>query len=208
MAREKRLQIPIAFSVQQRERLEAAAVKAGRSLAAEVRQRLERSFSEDDLAAATRDLIDYIQRLEFTLKHFQTANLDWFGHAAAHWAFRNGITAWLQRRRPAGERAFGPGELLPNERRWVSSDDPAIIGEALEAALFSSGKPLSYERLRELREEFVRQIAERHPETAELAERYLQELQAAREQEHDELLEDKKRRELEEQQKKPEQEQS
>lgn len=156
-------QLKVALPDDLRSKLENAAEASGRSLADEVRRRLEESFARD-LAydAATDECIRAVPDLA-ALVSVATGH-KWHQHAAAHWAFRSAIKAWLQRRRPAGDRAFAPGDLP--KARLVSSDDPEAIGLALETLHFhtSSLTPEQLRRVEQMKEKSIRDLEAKHPD--------------------------------------------
>jgi hypothetical protein len=143
MARKR--QLGVALDDRLRTRLEALADKAGRSIADEIRQRLERTLEQDAIEAAdpeTSKLMAAIGRFAVIVR--LDTGREWHKHAASHWVMRNTITGRLQRFRPEGERVFGPGELPST--RLVASDDPEAIGLSLEALDFHQ-PAVSKERL-------------------------------------------------------------
>ncbi|MDI1347117.1 MAG: Arc family DNA-binding protein [Pseudolabrys sp.] len=126
-------QLKVAFPDDLRSRMQVSASANGRSLADEIRRRVEESFDRENsydvqTGALVRAIDDFAALIRVATGHL------WHEHAGAHWAFRNMITARLQRLRPQGERSFGAGEL-PNAR-IVASDDPEAIGHALETLNF------------------------------------------------------------------------
>ena len=139
-------QLKVAVTDELRSKLEASAGADGRSLADEIRRRVVESFErEATYDAPTAEMMKAVDAFA-SLVAVATGHR-WHEHAAAHWAFRNAITARLQRLRPDGERAFSEGEL-PNAR-IVSSNDPEAIGVALETWDFHQ-PPMTPERRRKL----------------------------------------------------------
>jgi hypothetical protein len=150
-------QLKVALSDDLRARLDAATARSGRSLADEIRRRVELSLEIDAEGGPTAALAQAVLDLA-ALVYIDTGQ-NWYSHAAAHWAFRTALTAWLQRRRPAGERKFAPGDLPST--RLVASDDPEAIGLALEAINFQQPAmtPEQQRKLDEMREKDLQEMA-------------------------------------------------
>jgi hypothetical protein len=159
----KQKQLGVSVNETQRVALEAAAANAGHSVAEEIRRRIERTFAEDERDAQTQELIASIASFVATLRH--SIGHDWHRHPAAHRVFEKATMSRLGRLKPAGEPVFAPGELP--DQRLVWSDDPDMIGSALEAMDYHSRH----------RAELRQKIADQQPMVdklnAELAE-YLQ----------------------------------
>jgi hypothetical protein len=137
MAKRVKQQLKIALPAKLRAEIEAVAAQSGFSLAEEIRSRVERTFKQDSVDRPTRDLLAFVEKLSDFVR--LDTGKEWHAHAAAQWALRFGITAYLQRNRPAGDRMFKPGELPST--RLVGSDDPEGIGIGLESAIFHLPPP-------------------------------------------------------------------
>jgi hypothetical protein len=155
-------QLKIALSAELRAKLEVAAGKSGFSLAEEIRSRVERTFKQDSVDEPTRNLLAFVESLPDFIRI--DTRKEWHTHAAAHWVMRCGITAYLQRVRPDGERVFRPGELPPT--RLVASDDPEAIGIGLES-IIAHVPPADAERVQALQAKTLEEMAELHPNHAE-----------------------------------------
>jgi plasmid stability protein len=138
-----------------REELERAAAASGRSLADEVRVRLEASFESEGSDPETRALAAAVDNLA-SLVAIQTGH-KWHKHAAANRVMRYAITARLARLKPEGEAVFQPDELPKNRLAAPGSDDPDTMGLALEAINFHT-PPMSLEQSHELLEKTKREF--------------------------------------------------
>ena len=127
-------QIGVALADAVRARVEAAANKAGHSIAEEIRQRLERTFVDDDVDPETQRMMNAIRFLAVLIK-IQTGQ-NWYSNPAATSVMRHAIDALLVRLKGGdGEAEFLPDELPPKETRWLPlPDDPRGMGVALAAA--------------------------------------------------------------------------
>lgn len=128
----KQRQLPVALPAEYRALLVKAAGEAGRSIAEEIRQRLERTFKEDDISGPWRDFLYTFDALALMVRH-QTG-YEWDKHPKAFQALQVAFTARLNRFRPI-EPATEEPRFQPNP--WVQSDEPAAIGTALEAIDFA-----------------------------------------------------------------------
>jgi hypothetical protein len=111
-----------------RAQLSSASAAGGRSVAEEIRQRLERSFAEDNLDPALRAFTaDVIAIAE--LVRVDTGG-SWNKDPAAHAAFRSALLALLSDYQPEGAPVFGAVRDLLG-RGTLSQDDPETVGRAL-----------------------------------------------------------------------------
>jgi hypothetical protein len=160
---EVKRQMGVALSDDLRDRLEKSADAAGHSVGEEIRQRLERTFAEDDARdPETRKLISAIADLAIWVR-IQT-NRDWHSHPAANRVLRDAITTYLARLKPSGEPVFAPGELPTVRLVAAGSDDPEAMGLALEALVFHT-PPMTPERQRLLdatRAKAIHEMKKRH----------------------------------------------
>jgi hypothetical protein len=141
-----------------REELEQAAAASGRSLADEVRVRLEASFESEGSDAETRALTAAVGNLA-TLVRLQTGH-KWHKHPAANRVMRYAITARLARLKPNGEAVFGPDELPKSRLAAPGSDDPEAMGLGLEAIDFHAPQ-MNLEQSHELVEKSKRELQQR-----------------------------------------------
>jgi hypothetical protein len=122
-------QVPIGFGPEMRARLEAAAAAAGRSLAEEVRTRIERSFVNDDRDPALRTLLADLAEVA-ALVRADTGGA-WDKNAASHAVFRAAVLALLAEHEPQGPAMFGAVRDLLGARVLGEDDDPASVGRAI-----------------------------------------------------------------------------
>jgi hypothetical protein len=152
-------QLKITLPDSLRRDLDAACAASGRSLAGEIRERLERTLRQDAIDPPTRRLMDYVAKLA-DLVRLQTNRLDWHQHPGAHRIFRYGITSRLARLKPPGEPVFQEGDLPST--LLVSADAPEAMGLGLEALDFHT-PPLDEQRLRGLHDKTMAELRARYP---------------------------------------------
>lgn len=125
-------QLKVALPETLRVLLLTSAERSGRSLADEIRTRLERTYSEDTIDEPTRALLYGVEHLA-RLVQVQTGH-EWHVHPVASDALLAAINTRFARLRglrfpkeiPLGEPIMGQGPL-------VASNDPKLLGPALEA---------------------------------------------------------------------------
>ena len=139
-----------------REELERAAAASGKSLADELRVRLEASFESEGSDPETRTLVTAVDNLA-ELVAIQTGH-KWHKHPAANRVLRYAIAARLARLKPEGEPVFGLDELPKNRLAAPGSDDPETMGLALEAVNFHTQQQMSLKQRHELSEKTKRTI--------------------------------------------------
>jgi hypothetical protein len=129
----KQKQLAVALPIRLRALLELAASKNGCSVAAEIRRRLQYTLVEDEIDEPVKSFRMEMTQLA-TLVSGET-NQDFRTHPAANAVLRYAINARLARTKAEGPEKFAPGELRKN--RWIAagSDDPQIIGVAMETVL-------------------------------------------------------------------------
>jgi plasmid stability protein len=139
----KKLQVSLPDDL--RGRIEAAAAKSGNSLGEEIRQRLERTLTQD-ADPETSKLFAALTDFPALVRGY--TGYRWHEHRAATRVFRRAILARLMRHwgKSVEQEVFAPGELKP---RMVDTDDPDTIGISLEAAHFQL-PPMTEERRREI----------------------------------------------------------
>jgi hypothetical protein len=120
-------QMGVALPDALRGQLEEASAKAGRSIAEEIRQRLERTFEEDARDPVLREFVSDIIGLSIYLKG--DTGSAWHEHPAAHAAFRSGVLALLEQYKPEGAPVFSPA--VSSGLNIANSDDPETVGRAL-----------------------------------------------------------------------------
>jgi hypothetical protein len=117
--REKRKQVAVALSQEQRWLLERASQRSGRSVAQEIRERLDRAIELDAKDAAidpvTKELCDALQRIADRL--FQDFGSPWHTSLRAHQAFAAAVS-----QRIAG---YIP---LDGARSAAASESSAVVG--------------------------------------------------------------------------------
>lgn len=104
-----------------RSELDAASAKSGKSVAEEIRSRVEWTFGLEPMDEATRSLIEGIVGMAADLE--RETGAPWHAHPGSHLAMRMAALARLSRLEPKGDLAFGPRP----QRAWPS-DDPQQIG--------------------------------------------------------------------------------
>ena len=115
-----------------RRHLEAGAKADGRSIADEIRQRLERTFEQDARAAKTNALLTLIAELAAELQRLCGAH--WFEQSSAYDAFSAGVGLLL---------ATGAGEAV--DAPWAIQDTDApsagrVIARMLVKRAIEEGK--------------------------------------------------------------------
>jgi hypothetical protein len=111
-------QMKVALPDDLRARLDAASERSGRSVAEEIRARVEQSFARDVVAdVATRDLLENVALMPAEIARETGAN--WYQHAGAHEILTLAIPLWLEPLKPKGPTAFGN-----RPHATVSIDDP------------------------------------------------------------------------------------
>ena len=96
------------------ERLEAASVRSGRSLSAEICSRIESSLATDQ---TTQDFLEGVARIAVEIERETGAT--WSRHAGSHEHFVKAIVSRLAVLKPEGPTAFGD-----RPHATVSTDDP------------------------------------------------------------------------------------
>jgi hypothetical protein len=142
-------QFKVALPDDLRSRLEKAAERSGRSIADEIRKRVEKSFDTDAAEGPTEALAAAVPELA-TLVRSDTGS-DWHTDPASHCIFGNALAARLQRLRPDGDQKFDETKLP--KHRLVASSDPEAIGLAIEAMEFQKAQEIA--KLQQLREEVL-----------------------------------------------------
>jgi hypothetical protein len=158
-------QMGVGFPADLREKLEAAATAAGHSVAEEIRQRVERTFVDEQIDPETHKLMAAVSNLD-VLVRLQTNHRSWHSHPGAHRVFRNAIVARLARLKPAGEPAFGPDDLPQHPLVAAPPDDLEAMGMGLEAIDFHT-PPVDQQRLDRLRQEAIERLRQRQKEDGE-----------------------------------------
>jgi hypothetical protein len=122
-------QVPIGLGPEMRARLQTAAAAAGHSIAEEVRARIERSFTEDDLAPALRTLVTDLVAVA-DLVAIDTGGA-WNTDRASHETFKAAVLALIAAYEPEGPSTFGAVRDLLGARVLGEDDDPASVGRAI-----------------------------------------------------------------------------
>jgi hypothetical protein len=111
-------QMKVALPDELRASLDGVSERSGRSVAEEIRARVEASFARDAVAdVATRDFIEAVARMPAEIARETGAN--WDTHAGAHEVLAAAIQIWLAELKPDGPKAFGE-----RPHATVFSDDP------------------------------------------------------------------------------------
>jgi hypothetical protein len=125
-------QMGVAFSPDVRTRLEAASAAGGHSLAEEIRRRVQRTFEQDDFAAAwpaTDRLLNTTGTM--TLLAGLTTGRRWNDDPATAYLLKLAIAAHLDRRGAKECTEIVPSDTFSREG-LVASSDPRVIAIALE----------------------------------------------------------------------------
>jgi hypothetical protein len=129
----KQRQMGVALPDDLRQMLEFVSARSGKSIAEEIRNRLWLTFRQDDVAKPVKNFMAEIGLL-VSLTGRQTGQ-NWRTHPAANAVLRHAINARLARTKKSGPETFAPGELPDSRAVAPGSDDPQIMGIALEAHL-------------------------------------------------------------------------
>ena len=122
-------QMKVALPEELRARLDAASEKSGRSVAEEIRARVEASFTRDAVVdKPTRDLHEGVALMAAEIELETGAN--WHQHAGAHEVLAQAIRARLDELKPKGSTAFGD-----RPHATVFDDDPNQLGLIVEFRL-------------------------------------------------------------------------
>jgi hypothetical protein len=148
-------QMGVALSDDLRRELETASVRAGHSIAEEIRRRLEWTLDLEPVDEATREFVKALAILATEIE--LETGAAWHSHAGAHKAFRQGLLWLLDELKPEADVTFGT-----RLHRANPTDDPQIIGitAALEIWTMRNGSRQDRESRRVKREHICRQILE------------------------------------------------
>jgi hypothetical protein len=147
-------QFKVAMSDDLRGRLEAVSAKSGRSIADEIRVRVEATFALETVDKPTRDFLEGLALMPAEIEHETGAA--WHKHAGAYVVFREAILRRLARLKPEGTIAFGrrPHQAIPG-------DDPEGIGLSIEENL-STDPNYTHSAWRAAMEKSYREIVKLH----------------------------------------------
>jgi len=147
-------QLKVALPDDLRVRLDAASEKSGRSVAEEIRLRVERTLELDSMDGPTREFFKGLVLMPAEIQR-ETGTV-WHKHAGAWAAFRQAILSRLKRLQPQGATAFGarPHQSQPG-------DDPEEIGIWAESHLWENPN-FTTSPLRKAMEQTHREIADRY----------------------------------------------
>jgi hypothetical protein len=128
------------------ERLEAASVRSGRSLSAEICSRIESSLATDQ---TTQDFLEGVARIAVEIERETGAT--WSRHAGSHEHFVKAIVSRLAVLKPEGPTAFGdrPHATIPD-------DSLHLLGAIVEARLRQQPDFTSSSTRKFLEEEYQR----------------------------------------------------
>jgi hypothetical protein len=125
-------QLKVNLPTDLRAKLEASSKAADRTLADEIRQRLEQTFQPIKIEPHLRELIRLIRWLAILVKS-ETGH-DWYNHPARLRIFEEAIAAYFKRLKASppldGKPEFAPGELP--EQQMLPSDKLQEKGVGLE----------------------------------------------------------------------------
>ena len=121
-------QLKVSLPDDLRAQLDAASAKSGRSVAEEIRSRVEGSFAREVADRPTRDFIEGVALMAAEVARETGAN--WHQHAGAHEALTRAIQLRLEALKPKGSTAFGD-----RPHATVSDDDPYRLGALIEFRL-------------------------------------------------------------------------
>ena len=122
-------QMKVALPDELRARLDAASKKSGRSVAEEIRARVEASFTRDAVVdKPTRDLHEGVALMAAEIALETGAN--WHEHAGAHETLEWAIKMRLRELKPKGSITFGD-----RPHRTLPYDDPYQLGPIIEVRL-------------------------------------------------------------------------
>jgi hypothetical protein len=125
-------QMKVALPDDLRARLDAASKKSGRSVAEEIRARVEASFARDVVVdKPTRDFLEGLALLPAEIE--LETGAAWHKHPGSHEAFVQAILSRLIRYKPKGSTAFGD-----RPHATVINDDPNQLGLLIEVLLYKS----------------------------------------------------------------------
>lgn len=150
--------INVSLPPELRGQLDAASAESGKSVADEIRSRLEWVFRLDGFEPVdnpTLDLLSGIARIAADL--VRETGSAWHAHAGTHSALRQAIRSRLERVRPEGDPAFGP-----RPHRAGAFDDPQQIGMWAEFNDWEHRdfEPAARQRLRQAMEKSWQEIME------------------------------------------------
>jgi hypothetical protein len=162
----------IALSDDLRTRLDAASAKSGRSVAEEIRSRVEASFAQEAVDKPTRDFLEGVPEMAVATE--LEMGSAWHKHAGAHYAFGQVILTRLERFRPKG-----PIEMPAQADRPLATVTPAgkkdakglleMLARSIEYQLHRFGPGFSKSELRQgLVEVHRRAVAGGEPTSVEV----------------------------------------
>jgi plasmid stability protein len=120
--------LKIALPEELRAQLDAASAKSGRSVADEIRRRVEASFAQEVVDKPTRDFVDGIALVPAEIE--RESGSRWYEHARAWETFRLVILKRLAKNRPLEGTRFGARPHQTTER-----DDPEELATWIEMQL-------------------------------------------------------------------------
>jgi len=163
-------QLKVALPDDLRARLETASSRSGRSLADEIRARVEASFAQEAVDKPTRDFLEGVALMPAEIE--LETGAAWHKHAGAHAVFTQAILSRLEELKPKGSTAFGD-----RPHATVFDEDPTLLGDPTQL-----GAIIEY-RLRrqpDFTNSSTRQLMEEEHRMARLAQTGLRMEQAAR----------------------------
>jgi hypothetical protein len=163
--------LKIALPDELRARLDAASAKSGRSVAEEIRSRVETSFAQEAVDKPTRDFLEGVPEMAIATE--LEMGSAWHKHAGAHYAFGEVISTRLERFRPKG-----PIEMPPQNARPLATVTPVgkkdakslleMLARSIEFQLHQFGPGFTKSELRQgLVEVHRRAVASGEPTVVE-----------------------------------------
>jgi hypothetical protein len=118
-------QLKIVLPVELRAELDAETAKSGKSLADEIRTRVEWTLDLAPVDKPTERLLKVVALMAAYLE--RECGAPWHAHAGTHAAFRTGVLSYLLGLKPDGTVAFGERPHCA-----VPGDDPEVIGVSIQ----------------------------------------------------------------------------
>ena len=135
-------QLAVSIGEEQRAELEAAAAKAGHSVAEEVRRRLLRASYENTFDAQVRELADDVRQLAQEVVAQAEGPLD---HSMVHKALAEAINEWLRLTPPLAVFDEEHKKFYP---AVMKNKDPVTLGRTIALTLWRTRQQRADERMR------------------------------------------------------------
>jgi hypothetical protein len=148
--------INVSLPPELRSRLDAASAESGKSVADEIRSRVEWMFALDAFEPVDKPTLDLMRSVATMAAELEReTGTPWHAHAGSHAVLRQELLSRLARLKPEGDRAFGP-----RPHRAEPYDDPQELGVELEFTDWENRDlaPAVRQRVRLAREENFQEI--------------------------------------------------